>query len=964
MIKQFTTLTILLFVYTQSQAQWSNRFNGQGDYSDVFHKTIVGSDGNIYAAGYTMNSDVSKDILLVKCNTAGDTLWTRQYAGAGNGPDEVFDAAIDGDGNIVLTGYQKGSGTGFDFITLKYNPAGTLLWTAIYNYSTNETDQSNVITIDAANNIYIAGQSDKDNSPVNDDDIVVIKYNSSGVEQWAKRTDGIANSTDRPAAIAVGTDNNIIVTGRSSNGNDDDYITIKYNSITGNEMWRKLYDRTHHDRATGLAIDATTGNIIVTGRSNNGDNYDFATICYNATGTIQWQQIYDYVDDDRATDVTLDSDGNIYVVGNSDLSASPVINYNITTVKYSPSGVQQFVQSIDGPAGQDDIPVEVICDNSNHIIVAGYADTDASDFVSNDIIVVAYNSSGTQLWLTQLDQPSYDDWVESMGIADDGTIYIAGHQTNIPYRDAIIHRLSNTGALEWTYVYNGIGDNSDNMHMVLRDSENNIVLGGYTTQFATDRDFLILKLGATGTQHWARTFTGNSSKQSSDDVNAIAIDNDNNIYAAGFIKNSGTGNDILVVKLNADGDSIWSYTYNNAISNETDKAIAIHVEATGSVTILGRTDADPTFISNDNILVIRLNSAGIQQWMYTYNGIGNGDDFPRSMYNSPTGEVYVVGESYNGTDMDAVLIKVSSTGAQEWVKRYDGGEGDDEYKAIQYGTDDLLYLAGTSTMTGGDLDAHFAVYQTDGSLLQENTYDQGVHGDDEVKNMVLITSGEAVLGITSHSDTSSLTLDGNLTAVSFSSDGTLNWETTYDAGANEDVGDIAYNEIQGIVITGQQHRDGMSTNDYDYITITVDASGILTQEIYNGGENDIANTLLTASNGIYVSGGSYSASGQRDIYTILYGSTPDAIHTEFTTQEITLFPNPTSGICYVSTNSTEETNNGVLQVTDLAGHIVMQQSYNQSKIYLDISKLSNGAYIVMLITDNGIAQQQIIKSAK
>lgn len=76
--------------------------------------------------------------------------------------------------------------------------------------------------------------------------------------------------------------NSLYVTGRTDNGNDDDYLTIKYDA-NGNEIWTQVVDNGGMDRAKGMGNDST-GNIYVTGRRNNGNDDDFFTIKYGPNG--------------------------------------------------------------------------------------------------------------------------------------------------------------------------------------------------------------------------------------------------------------------------------------------------------------------------------------------------------------------------------------------------------------------------------------------------------------------------------------------------------------------------------------------------------------------------------------------------------------------------------------------------------------------------------------------------------
>ena len=72
-----------------------------------------------------------------------------------------------------------------------------------------------------------------------------------------------------------------------------DYLTIKYDSATGDELWSipSVYEGGDHDYAESIATDLQ-GNIVVTGVSYNGSNYDWLTIKYAPYGNKIWDRAY------------------------------------------------------------------------------------------------------------------------------------------------------------------------------------------------------------------------------------------------------------------------------------------------------------------------------------------------------------------------------------------------------------------------------------------------------------------------------------------------------------------------------------------------------------------------------------------------------------------------------------------------------------------------------------------------
>ncbi|MCU0371778.1 MAG: SBBP repeat-containing protein, partial [Ignavibacteria bacterium] len=82
--------------------------------------------------------------------------WVARYNGPGNGNDYANCIALDKNGNIYVSGENVGIGTGNDIVTIKYNSSGNAIWTQTYNSGVNSRDAAYSIAV-TNNNIYITG---------------------------------------------------------------------------------------------------------------------------------------------------------------------------------------------------------------------------------------------------------------------------------------------------------------------------------------------------------------------------------------------------------------------------------------------------------------------------------------------------------------------------------------------------------------------------------------------------------------------------------------------------------------------------------------------------------------------------------------------------------------------------------------------------------------------------------------
>jgi uncharacterized delta-60 repeat protein len=399
---------------------WLARYKGLGNLDDSAQAIALDRSGNVYVTGFSDGGGTGYDYATIKYNSRGQKEWVARYNGSGNDGDLAQAIAVDDSGNVYVTGFSAGSGTGLDYATIKYNAAGQEQWVARYNGPGNDFDEGVAIDVDTSGNVYVTGESWGQDTKT---DYATIKYNSIGQEQWVARYDGAA-SIDNAAAIAIDSSGNVYVTGDGGGGSD--YATIKYNPM-GQQQWVARYNGPGNDDdgATAIATD-NSGNVYVTGFSvGSGVDYDYATIKYNTMGQEQWVARYDGPGKhwDLARDIAVDVWGNVYVTGNSVGTTYP--DYDYATIKYSSAGQEQWVARYNGSDHGEDDASGLAIDDSGNVYVTG-----SSNGANNlpDYATIKYNSAGQEQWVARYDGPgnSYDI---ARGIAVDGheNVYVTGN---------------------------------------------------------------------------------------------------------------------------------------------------------------------------------------------------------------------------------------------------------------------------------------------------------------------------------------------------------------------------------------------------------------------------------------------------------------------------------------------------------------------------------------------------------
>lgn len=276
--------------------------------------------GNVYVTGFyngsatfgstTITAAGQQDLFVAKYNTAGVLQWVSTAGGSmadiGNGID------VDNNGNVYVAGEFRGTSTfgsttltsdngSTDVFVTKLSSTGTFLWTK--HGAAPFADRALDIGVDAVGNAYAVGQfSDSitfDNTHNNTmfNAIFLIKFNTSGVEQWFRMAGGA--SFNIANAIAVDAAGNAHLTGDFegnltfynntntvlSNPYNYGVFVVKY-ATNGSVTWARKSGSDSEVTSQGIELDNTGSAYITGGFECSFDEYteEYGTAIFNSVG--------------------------------------------------------------------------------------------------------------------------------------------------------------------------------------------------------------------------------------------------------------------------------------------------------------------------------------------------------------------------------------------------------------------------------------------------------------------------------------------------------------------------------------------------------------------------------------------------------------------------------------------------------------------------------------------------------
>ena len=321
--------------------------------------------------------------------------------------------------------------------------------------------------------------------------------------------------------------------------------------------------------------------------------------------------------------------------------------------------------AVPAPAISDTVAVDAAGD----VIVTGYTDT----ATLSDILTVKFSgATGTEIWRQRFDDAASGfDQAWALALDGDGNAIVTGYAwSGSEYDIKVIKYASADGAILWQTQFSGLASGIDFGIAIGVDRAGNVIVGGNVWN-GTDDDMVTVKFAAAdGAVLWSRTFAGAAG--AGDYVFALKVDGDDNVIVTGEATASfGSTSDWKTIKYAAaDGAVLWETSYAGA-GNGLDIPYGIAVDAANNVIIAGDThngtDLDAKIVKYGAV-------NGAVLWEQTFAGVGGGDDIFYALALDAAGDAVATGFTFNGVaDNDWNTVKYrGADGVQVWATTFAG----------------------------------------------------------------------------------------------------------------------------------------------------------------------------------------------------------------------------------------------------------------------------------------------------
>jgi outer membrane protein assembly factor BamB len=416
-------------------------------------------------------------------------------------------------------------------------------------------------------------------------------------------------------------------------------------SLPTSQQWERRYNgpANNEDQATAITIDKD-GNVIVGGYSLGiGTDDDFLTIKYTSDGVALWTNRFDGPEHgtDKIVTVATDGSGGVYASGDS--------GGGVRTVKYAPDGTPAWTSTYTNSSSFLSFQALAVDTDGNSYLMP--FDLDAKSFVT-----IKYDPNGNSVWTnTFKSSPTSVETPSDVAVDADGNIFVTGSSIDGTIKFLTI-KYASDGSPLWINSYSLVG--SESAQRVIVDPQGNVIVVGDSQGGGAQHKYVIVKYSNSGTLLWTNAIA--AAAYVGGGVPQVATDSAGNVFIVGGTPGAASSAaDYTSVKLSSAGVPVWTNRFFES-SAGTAGLFGAGTDNAGNL-YWSINSASPNNTNYNYVTLKYAATNGTPVWTNRYNSSFNASDLPRAMTVDKAGGVYVTGtsstasgNSFNTLDWDTI----------------------------------------------------------------------------------------------------------------------------------------------------------------------------------------------------------------------------------------------------------------------------------------------------------------------
>ena len=357
------------------------------------------------------------------------------------------------------------------------------------------------------------------------------------------------------------------------------------------KIWNISWGGVTNDGANGLTLDSA-GNIYVVGDT---DSYGVGTPAYSniflikylPNGAKAWNITWGGTADEKAGDVQLDSAGNIYITGVTySFGPGAPSQPNLVLLKYYSNGTKAWNVTWGGSASMEG-GLSITLDSNGKIYVTGYTNILGGGLP--DLALLKFFPNSTLIWNVTWGN-SLLDVGRKVALDLAGKLYVVGASQNPHDTDLVLVKFDPNGTRIWNVTWGGSA--ADGGFSLTVDSAENIYTVGQTNSFSPDSfsNLALVKFSSNGTRLWNISWGGAGDQGGA----GIAQDPANDLYTCGWDDPPTSSSELLLVKFTPAGNQLGNTTWGGGAIPARGMDIAIN--SSESIFVCGSIGIDGVMI--------------------------------------------------------------------------------------------------------------------------------------------------------------------------------------------------------------------------------------------------------------------------------------------------------------------------------------------------------------------------------